>query len=291
MRASARRLRSSGRWLTLQTRGWAWTVAHARGAGSRAGPSTAGLGGHSVHRAPARAEGCGLGSWWVLASTPFRRCGRRPQRRNATEVGFPWAARATGLRVKLDMPGEGRGPLPRCASAGAPRPPFSFPGSSRLPASASPRPRARRPAHKAAPHSRHAHDAAPFALLPRYLLSHAHSARHAHSHAHFPVCLWHPGPPYPSAGPILFPHYPFLSWITPRPSLHPPFTYFSLRPMGRLPFRALSPNRAPPLSRAPPYYSAPPTQALSVNTATPHLPAPPHAGLNSVSSENAMYVY
>lgn len=107
MRSSARRLRSSGRWLTLQTRGWAWTVAHARGAGSRAGPSTAGLRGQGVYRAPARAEGGGLGSWWVLASTPFRRCGRRPQRRNATEVGFPWAARATGPRVKLDMPGEG----------------------------------------------------------------------------------------------------------------------------------------------------------------------------------------
>lgn len=181
-----------------------------------------GWGGQSVHRAPARREGGGLGSWWMPASTPFRRCGRRPQRRNATEVGFPWAARAAGPRIKLGMPKEW-GSSPEVCVSRRTRPPFSFPGSRRLPASASPRPRARRPAHQSTP---------PFVPRPRHCTlcltaplspQPRPQCRPSHSHAHFPVCLWRPEPPFPRTGPILFPHYPFLSRITPRPSLHPPF--------------------------------------------------------------------
>nr|XP_019819364.1 PREDICTED: protein arginine N-methyltransferase 2 isoform X1 [Bos indicus] len=72
MRASARRLRSSGRWLTLQTRG----VGVDGGACSRSrfqgGAFHGGVGGgQCVHRAPARAEGGGLflgGCWLPLLS-------------------------------------------------------------------------------------------------------------------------------------------------------------------------------------------------------------------------------
>ncbi|XP_024857724.1 protein arginine N-methyltransferase 2 isoform X2 [Bos taurus] len=72
MRASARRLRSSGRWLTLPTRG----VGVDGGACSRSrfqgGAFHGGVGGgQCVHRAPARAEGGGLflgGCWLPLLS-------------------------------------------------------------------------------------------------------------------------------------------------------------------------------------------------------------------------------
>lgn len=245
MRASARRLRSSGRWLTLQTRG----VGVDGGVCSRSrfqggAPFTAGLGAFCSQRLRGQRAVA-----WVLAGAgfhPFRRCGRRPQRRNATEVGFPWAAfRDRTARKSWTCQGRG-GVLSRGVRQPAHR--------GRRSPSRAPRAfllllapdRGSAPRPQGQPHSRHAHDAAPFALLPRYLLSHAHSARHAHSHAHFPCLSLASGTTLPERRSHSLPSLPVPLWITPRPSLHPPFTYFSLRPMGRLPFRALSPTAPAP---------------------------------------------
>lgn len=130
--------------------------------------------GQPAYIAPARAEGGGSGSWWVLAAPPCRRCGRQPQRRSAAEVGFPWAARAAGPRVGQDVPGEGSSPevcVSGRSEAAAPYRDFSAPSRlcADLELGAPPPPGPRPP-------SEHAYGATPIAPQPRDLPNHAHSA-------------------------------------------------------------------------------------------------------------------
>lgn len=272
-------LRSSGRWLTLQTEGWAWTVRMLEEPVPGRGLLRRGWGAFcSQERLRGQGAVAGvLGGCWL---PPFG--GVDADLNGETRLDrLPVGSSGDRTARKAGHARGGAGSSPGCASAGAPRPPFSFPGSSRLPASASPRPRARRPrlGRASAPRPRRRTQRLTAPLSPQ----HAHQCRR--SHAHFPVCLY-PGPPYPRAQVILFPLIPSLGS---RPSL--PFILLSpisLSGPWAACLRGPLPNRAPPLAEHR-LLTARPAGPIR-HTAAPHLR--PHPCWPRFSfSENAMYMY